>query len=464
MIHPEEYKLEQFVLGADLGEDERAMIDRHLEECAGCRADVDEFRRVYADARNELLSNVKIGQGRSAGLVKRMPEPLLQQPDDQLWIPPPQNAVTRFQRFVGRNAVSLGLSTIGIVIILLVAIMRDSKPVDSNPAYLSVDSGRHLFEVQNREDEILWTRFIEGDWSPSLKDQFGNDLALVVDLNGDGRKEIVTTLFSVVGPDSLRNCVQAFDAEGKLILNTRLGGPFLYKGESFSSVFTTRGLLVDNFGPNGEMEIIVGIAHRHSPYAVVRLNPKGEVLGEYWHYGHFFGIRSADFVGSGKKGVVLCGRNDEINAGVIAVLDPSKIVGKTQATISEGYASEKSEAELYYIRFPKTELDKLSNFKPRVACPVWESKDGYIFSYANPEGESFNYSIDYSFGKDFRLQSVLPTDSERRLEARLVAEGKLSHPLRAKYWKELQNRVYYWDGMTWGTYHLGVGSVRVSTK
>lgn len=465
MIHPEEYKIEQLVLGADLNEAERALIEKHLEECSGCRADAEEIRKLYADARNELLSNTRIGEGRSGGLVRRAPDPLLKQLDEQLWIPPrPQRTVARFQRFVGRNAVPLGLSTLGIMAILLVTVIRDSKPVDSNPSYLSVDSGRRLFDVRNREGQVLWSKFIEGDWSPSEKDQFGNDLAVLADLNSDGKKEIVTTIFSTVGPDSTKNCVQLFDPSGSHVRSVKLGEPFKYKNEDFSSVFTTRGLVVDNFGPNGETEIIVGIAHRHSPYAVVRLNARGEVLGEYWHYGHFFGIRGGDLDGSGKKVVVLCGLNDEINAGVVAVLDPSKIIGRTQTALSAGYEWKKSVAELYYIRFPKTELDKFSRHKPRVISPVWNSKDGYIFAYTNPGDNDFNYAIDYSFGKDFQLQSILPTDSERQLEARLVAEGKLSHPLRANYWKKLQNDVQYWDGMKWGTNHVGVGGVQIGAE
>lgn len=465
MIHPEEYKIEQFVLGGSLSKAERAEIESHLELCSGCRADADEFRQIYADAQNELLSNSRIGERQSAGLVKRGPESVVPRSDDWLWIPPVrQSAVGRFQRFVGRNAVPLGFSTLGIVAILLIAIMRESKPSDSNPAYLSVDPGKRMFEVRNREGEILWRKFIEGDWSPGEKDQYANDLAVLADLDGDGKKEIVTILFSAVGPDSTKDCVQAYDAEGKLILNTKLGGPFIFRGERFSPVFTTRGLLVDTFGPNGETEIIVGIAHRHSPFAIIRLNSKGVVLGEYWHYGHFFGIRSGSLDGGRKKVLVLSGLNDEIGAGVISVVDPSTIVGERQSTVSNGYQWKKSNSELYYIRFPRTELDRFTKYKPRVTSPVWQSKEEYIFAYLNPAGTVFNYGIDYSFDSSFRLQKISPTDSERRLEAQLLAERKLSHPLSADYWKQLQNEVRYWNGTKWEANYVAMERVQMSAR
>jgi hypothetical protein len=72
-------------------------------------------------------------------------------------------------------------------------------------------------------------------------------------------------------------------------------------------------------------------------------------------------IEAMDVDHDGKEELIFLGMNDtpfpDITYGVMAVLDPSKIIGDTESKASLGFGFPAAECERYYLRFPRSDVD-----------------------------------------------------------------------------------------------------------
>jgi hypothetical protein len=158
-----------------------------------------------------------------------------------------------------------------------------------------------------------------------------------------------------------------------------------------------------------------------------------------------------------KKVLVLGGVNDlEDEKGasypVIIVLDPTKLKRKIESVGTPGFGFSLSQAELYYIRLPESDLSEALNAKCRVLSMVhtqYNHEDGLSF-WVRGDSEGEIPIFQYFFSKrDMSVLGVKGEDHTSRVYADLVQQGRLSGTIDQQYLDGLKEGVRYWDGRDW---------------
>lgn len=442
MKHFDEHIIELFVLGSKEVAAQRGAFEAHLKECFSCRElyqEISDFHSLAGDTQPLLRGTEEKVEELSVVID---PQYIQRRPAVLRLVPMKVSA--RIRRFARKNPVTSSFTFVAVVLLMALA-LRYSLPVrDSNPNYVHHNEAKGLVEVFNREGGSLWNIVIgnRGMISGELLES-GNLHTAVADLDEDGKNEVIT----MVPPENnSKNTLTIYDAAGNIILRKELGMPFAFNGEPYINQFLIRGIAVDDFERNGKKEIIVEMAHYHSPSLVQRLDGHGDVLGEYWHYGHFWGMKEIT-TQEGKKLLVLCGIDDKEERAVVSVLNPVNITGKTEATATRGFSLAASQAELYYIGFPQCDFDSLvEKPKPRVLDVYGETSNEIVFGISNAPRNRF---FAFTFSKSFTVLEVNTDDGTRRMREKLLKEGKIHGEMNRAYFEKLKEGVEYWNGSSW---------------
>jgi hypothetical protein len=330
-----------------------------------------------------------------------------------------------------------------------------SGPRDRNPALVRLDTAADLFEVQNRSGENLWQIPIKNASHMGGKEQWEHtSSSQVADINGDGRNEVLTVVpFEGVGFVD-NSYLRIFSADKTLLRQIKIGEPVRFVNIGYPDQFHTECMVLGDFSKSGAPEIIAVTLNASSPCLLARFDKNGKLLGEYWHFGHLVSIYAVDLNGDGKLEIVCCGTNDAagdlVNRyGVVAVLDPSKIEGSVESVGSAGFGFPPSQAELYYIRFPRPDIENIERTSA-VVSPMWpvryENGDAFNFWYTMP---SYEIALQYILSKQMRILGIVPTTGFEELHAKLVKEAKLKGKIDNEYLDSLSAGVRYWDGKEW---------------
>jgi hypothetical protein len=272
--------------------------------------------------------------------------------------------------------------------------------------------------------------------------------AVVTDPFGNGNRQVISIIPGLgISPQKKgRVIVQAYGATKNQIFATPLGEDFIFNGKPFAMNFSERGMVTDDFVGKGVKDVIVCVDHYDSPSVIYRLDGNGNVLGEYWHYGRISGLFSVDLRKDGRKQLVVCGINDVLQRAVLAVLEPARIIGKSEATATPGFGFAKSIAEDSYVAFPPCDLWDLFDLpKPRVTRIVGEGERFEVFVEDAKKSGIFQYV----FSSKMDLLNVMPVDDTKRNYEELKKEGKLHGKLDDSYLRELVRNIRYWDGVRW---------------
>jgi hypothetical protein len=329
---------------------------------------------------------------------------------------------------------------------------------DLNPVHVHPDEGAGMLGVYNREFQKIWDLPASGlAEAGNTERATGLKFSVLADLDGDGKNELVTTVPVAGIGTTITPVLSVFSSTQEL----KFKHPYLerveFRGREYTDPFGAHFLEVGDFSGSGSNEIIVKIDNVRSPNAVLRISGDGTVLGEYWHYGAIHALYSEDVNQDGKPEVILCGQNDvNEDAGerfaFLTVIDPARIVGKTESSCTPGFGFSRSSAELLYMRFPATDMNNAlaaSGFIPRVVTSgagdsltrsVWyvgatDPKDALLFQYV--------------LSKDFGCLEVKSTDRTDQLHEELARQKKVSGRLDAAYLENLKNGVRYFDGKEW---------------
>ena len=147
------------------------------------------------------------------------------------------------------------------------------------------------------------------------------------------------------------------------------------------------------------------------------------------------------------------GSNDaDTSAGdfpIIAVLDPSKITGRSEATTTRGFGLPASNAEVAYIRIPRSDID--DGFHAAISViRVMPGNDGRWSFIVEGKNDTTTISgFEYVFDASWRIEAVLSVDGNARIRARLREKGLVHGQIDQQYLDALKNSVEYWDGHRW---------------
>lgn len=400
MNHPVHHILEMFVLGSATVRTERPRISGHLAECPDCRRIAGEIEQFYTEAerhasaeRHELLPPGAISRA-----LDLLPEAY---PRSVALKPVSLPLSVRVARFCRVHPVAAGtFSVLGFALLVAGVLVPISVFREVNPSYKHYNFQRNVLEVYDRDDRLLWEKPVADVSALARREELYKSSQISIgDLNGDGSNEVVMLApVTLESGEIAGNMLMVFDRRGRETVRLRLGGTISFAVRSYDGkAYGGSGLGIVS-GPGGK-EIVAVICNWRSPSVVVRLDPRGTVLGEYWHYGHLIAmniVHSPDLTGDR---IIMTGINDGqdtsgIRFPVLAVLDPSKIIGKTEASTTRGFGLPVSSAEVRYIRLAGCDMDRAIKSLPVIRNKLSSEEDLFRFIVVTTQAMPFVNSPD----------------------------------------------------------------------
>ncbi|MEW5799211.1 MAG: hypothetical protein AB1728_09415, partial [Bacteroidota bacterium] len=395
MQHIDQKVLELYVLNDNAVVQQREAIEQHLDECAGCRELVARMEDMYAGffetMENEPLqtsSQLPVRQKKS--LTTTSPSPLQEIRANYEIERAPIRRVMLFARRHPVVSSTMSLFVLGFFALLSWQVFNGIESFDENPSYYFLNDANAKFEVYNKTNQMLWSMPLS-----NIKEvqKFENDFkmkkAIISDINGDGINEIITNLQFNANLNGPRK-ILVFDNKGTIIKSFA----FQNKNIQFKNIFYNMEfyagtiLKIETF--NNELAIITDGSAGRSPCFVARLDSHLNVVGRYWHFGSLMPFIS-DIDNNGNNEIVALGKNDvEDNImrdyPVMVVLDPKKLITDQEASAARGYGLKQSESEVYYIRFPESDMEKATQTKLMARSIVYDDTN-YIHVHVENLGD-----------------------------------------------------------------------------
>jgi hypothetical protein len=455
MNHFDEHIIELYVLRSETVEDRRGEIERHLGECHGCQSLAQEIERFYAEFE-KALQETKTAEPVLATALARAPRSIEPYYEPYSPVEPyrPATVVGRVRHFIRRYPIATGVGSFALAAALMaVVLFRNSKgPLDSNPSYPHINPQNGTLEVLDKENQKLWeipSAALHGASTEQMNTAYGK--IIITDLEGDGANEVVTGLelgsqmtgimpLSIYGSDNRPRFEHYFKNDDKQCV-----------GE----------LRVVGYSGRPEKDIFVQANMGRSPHSIYRLSHAGEVIGEYNHFGAGY-IRETLFPGTDHPRLVFFGQNDvdesdSLSYGVLIVLDPARMTGRTEASDSRGFGLPLSDAEEYVIRFPLTDMHYVFNSPGRIENVITTTSGGKFIIEVRVEGNHSDESVRMGAGPAYFCYfdagmniDYLKFDSvTMRLRQNLVDQGKLKPKSIEDFLGELKDGIRYWNGTAW---------------
>lgn len=461
MKHIDQHSLEMYALDSEELELSARQIERHLAVCASCRDLLLEIQEFYGRAAEAMTNPVQPPPPATEALDRAAQRlPVFAEPHGNMALRWKPSLLGRLYVGVRTHPAMAGAGALmlGALAWTLVSVAPRLMS-DRNPAYASLNSGSNRLEVYNESNELLWTIPATGTDGVKYAETTDNLASLVVtDLDGDGRNEVVTTLKSVGRFSTPEGALlAAIGQDGTILWHQLYTQTVAFRGDTLPNVWLQYGMIVQDFDGDGKKEIVCCARSARSPSAILRYGADGNLLGEYWHYGHLAQLKAVDFAHTGKPKLLLGGVNDSDGAGdfgfaILTLLDPVRIIGKTEAVTTRGFGYDTSSAEISCIRLPNTPQNTQYHSKPGIDAIV-------IDSSAHPPTFSawwaatvpgYKMVLEYVFGSDMVLRTLRSSDTTIRFLVDLRQKGEMTPQEIESFLPSLRSGVEYWDGKTWG--------------
>ncbi len=461
MDHIDERTLELYVLEDAEAAEKRAEIEAHLAVCRGCSDLVGRMQAFHRELKEELSKSESLEPVNEKALIRSRSG--ISPYCDPFGAPIPYRSSTPMEKFryvIRRHPVMAGASSfaaVGVLAFLLNSGLGNFWH-DKNPANYTYNIKTQAIEVFNKSQELLWDLKIPTiERGQVMETEKNVHCTIVADLDNSGENRVLTTLTPLDADDRHGGRLRVFDKEKVKTADIAFERPVHYLDRSYSPYFQPGGLLVLGMQGTNEKNIFV-IAENigRSPSVLHRLDRDGKAIGEYWHFGTIqciYRIESGALEGD----LMIGGINDAQDTVLggypfVAVLDPARIVGERKSRACPGYEMPESNAELFYIRLPLSDIDLIGRTFGMVTA-IWE-EDGTTFrmqttsGIRQPQGLKvfhFEYFIDNQMHV-LRVKSENGTDA---LHAELAQEGRVRGRIDEAYLNELRNGVRYWNGKEW---------------
>ncbi len=455
MWHPTEHTLELFVLGSPGVRRDRSRILAHLETCQGCKARVEEIATLYREAESILSSEKLQRMVDPTALARPAREPVLyEQPGGPLAPAKPRTLLMELREIVRQNPVVSGfggLAFAGACAVAAMTLLR-TNPGDLNPALYQYNVAENSLEVYNKDEQKLWRRAIwDAARAQDLTVNRGLQSTRIIDLENDGKSEIVTV--AILKTEDARpraDVLTILEADRSVRLSTVLGVPSRYGSREYDDRFGTTSVTPLE-SPDGSPGFLVSMPHHRSPHLLVRLNARAERVGEYWHYGHFGSVQPVRIEGEPGQLLAVAGINDAADTAggsyaMAIIVDPRKIIGRTQSNLTPEFGLAPTDAELYYVRFPLTDMEIVTGYRSGAHQLTALGEPTLSFDCNQ---EALRTGFNYEFDNRMAVRAVRINTGTEAAHKKLKEEGKLTSELNLEYAENLRRGVRYWDGEKW---------------
>jgi hypothetical protein len=461
MKHPDEHILSKFAMGCGLTAAQRGSVSRHIAQCHGCRSQVEELGSVYAFAESKLSAPEEVelaDSHRSAVLPARESTPTAFNRPVGL-TRAIGGALQRAIYFARSRPVTTGVGIIAIGAFAFFGLQwiqrQPSHPAhDPRPSFVRINALHSAIIAYSAASESLWQVPMYWNGDPRLSDEdLREQLCSVSDFYGNGMTQVAVGIRYKLGNEIMTDAIRFFDHRGNLVWTKRFVRPVTFRSEPYHSLYGIDHVLA---GPSaserGPREIFFCAKDDRSPCAVIRMTADSLTIGEYWHFGHMSMFPSGVSGDAGTDAVYLCGVNDEgdrvdSSYPAIAVVDPSKITGTTESSVTPGFGFPTSRAERFYARADQPRLPITSTEEAGNAGFVYmkrghDSSLTFICRSGTPDGRPFFY---YTFDGRMKFIRAWTDESSRRFLIDL-----LGSPLAVDaHIARLEKAVRYWDGRSW---------------
>jgi len=182
---------------------------------------------------------------------------------------------------------------------------------------------------------------------------------------------------------------------------------------------------VKDWDQDGKDEILVISNHFYRfPCQITLLDLNGLKKGEYWHSGYLKDYEFIDLDQNGQYEIILAGMNNEWNTPVCLVLDPSHMQGTSPQSENEYILQDMEKGnELYYLRFPRNIVDRLTAFNNTFSQISLLAQENKIVL------TSMESAVIYTLDLDLKLEKIVLTHRFKRDYQSLLSEGKISTSL-----------------------------------
>jgi len=316
------------------------------------------------------------------------------------------------------------------------------------PSYAHSNPEQNLIEVYGKDNVKLWSlpALALKQWEEE-SNSHGTSRVEVADLNGDGTGDVVTTA-PLAGRNTNQALVRAFDSHQRLVFEREIGAPVEFRGVRYFDRMDAFPLVILPDSTGKGVEIIVAASSGRSPTVIARLDAKGSILGEYWHFGTLSGLYAFDLDGDGRKELIASGTNDmndvlgdaHTSQAVFVVIDPWKLVGRSESRATRGFGFSATDAERAYIRFPHSDMEEALRVSSGVRI-VRHMVDSLFLVEVKSEDVMNTPVLEYFFSDALRLVLVKSKDVNAAIHARLKREGKIGSTLNEAYLKRLGDAV-----------------------
>jgi hypothetical protein len=451
MQHLAEHTIELYVLGAGEVASQVDLIQSHLRECAGCRTTEERFRAIYAEARRVHEELEVANNGTVPAVVRRTASIELFYDPEHVSVEPVRQTILGLLRKFSRQhpLVTAGggiVSFAALAGIVAMALNVFSPP--PSPSFVHLNPEQNLIDVYGKDNTKLWSlpALALSRWEEENNGHRTSRVE-VADLNGDGSGEVVTTA-PLAGTMSQQAFVRAFDSRHTLVFEREIGSPVEYRGVRYADRMDAWPLVIVQDSAGKGAEIIVAASGGRSPIVIARLDAKGNILGEYWHFGTLHGLFALDLDGDGRKEVIASGTNDvndalgnpDVSQAVFVVIDPLKLTGRNESRATRGFGFSTSDAERAYIRFPRSDMEKALRSSNGVRM-IQRTADNLLVVKVDNGSVTSPVTFDYYFSNSLRLVSVKSNDVNATVHAQLRREGKIHSTLNEAYLKSLGDEV-----------------------
>ncbi len=457
MTHFDDYTLELYVLDSTSVQEMRGEIEEHLLECHGCSELVEEMRQFHGRLEQDLREPLQEEAIPSARLTKSHRDlQVLFEQEVPRQVAPAARRLVKFRYLLRRHPVAATASFFGTAVmfgfLISFLVPRGSRLSDTRFANYHINPATNSVDVLNKRDEVLWVL----KSNTALAVDFHTPRVAMCDLHGDGEHELLTTLSLADHPAPLwSNQLHIFDHNRNLQRSFSPMEQVPYPGREklYDPHFNLDAVLVHTNSATGKKEIIVGgNSIGRSPYVIFRLNDKCQIEGEYWHFGHISSMKFVHIAGLNGEVLITTGVNDSEDQihkefAVVLVLDPEKISGKKRATALPFYDLPQSDAEIYYIGLPESDLDALSH--GHAMGQAIDTSGGTFNVVAATTVDGGNCQLNYFFDEGMTIEKVLSGNTLDRVRQAYVDKGLLHGLVDSRYLEAMKAGVRYWDGARW---------------
>jgi len=289
------------------------------------------------------------------------------------------------------------------------------------------------------EKLIAWDASGAEVWTqdfPGLVENPGNGIwrqgverAQMVDLDGDGRREILAVVHrrrSGTVDDPLESELVCLSGAGEILWRWQPAANWKFPQQAYDGPWNIYDLLVAKDKQAATLWVAVN-HYRWWPSFVIRLDAQGRAETRFVNSGATYALGLLD--GPQGKLLVAGGFNNEQDAGSVAVLDEESAPATSPKGSKLEYHCENcpAGAPLRYLVLPRTELNRATNASLNQTHTI--AVQGDVIRFETFEaGKSDAAMAMYAVSADGRsVEPVRFSDDYWRMHRRLEGEGKLRH-------------------------------------